>query len=68
MVILGPQDPMLLSELINNTTKYNLQINMKKMKFEIKQMDTSGMMGNQGFDLFGGSKDSDEINTLRSEN
>ena len=36
MVILGPQDPMLLSELINNTTKYNLQINMKKMKFEIK--------------------------------
>lgn len=68
MVILGPQDPMLLSELINNTTKYNLKINMKKMKFEIKQMDTSGMMGNQGFDLFGGSKDSDEINTLRSEN
>lgn len=68
MVILGSQDPMLLSELINNTTKYNLQINMKKMKFEIKQMDTSGMMGNQGFDLFGGSKDSDEINTLRSEN
>ena len=30
-------------------------------------MDTSGMMGNQGFDLFGGSKDSDEINTLSSE-
>ena len=68
MVILGPQDPMLLSELINNTTKYNLHINMKKMKFEIKQMDTSGMMGNQSFDLFSGSKDSDEINTLRSEN
>jgi len=36
LMMFGPEDPMLISEIFNNTTKMGLQVQLKKMKFEVK--------------------------------
>ena len=36
LILLGPDDPILLSEFINNTTRFSLQTSYKKMRFKIK--------------------------------
>ena len=39
MILLGSDDPLIISEFINNTTRYFLHTNIKKMKFRVKNHD-----------------------------
>ena len=54
-MMFGPEDPMLISEIFNNTTKMGLQVQFKKMKFEVKQPDSSTFSQNLDLMLASGN-------------